>query len=148
MPKTKIETTENFIYNSSLQDIDKIVGHRLRAQRIFCRLSQETLATGIGITSQQLQKYEKGTNRIPASRLYCLSQALNIPVSYFFQEYEANVGMGAYEERKSFEFCEEDDAMLAQLILEYKKIKDVTIRQKLLELAKILSTESYSDDPD
>ena len=142
MSKSKMmDEQKDFIYATSKNDIDRIVGHRLRAQRIFCRLSQEALATEIGITFQQLQKYEKGVNRIPASRLYNLSQALNIPVSYFFQEHQPNLGEGAYEETKSFELCVDDD-ILVRLILEYKKIKDVTIRQKLLELARILSAQS------
>ena len=134
-----IDEQKDFVYGAPKNDLDRFVGHRLRAQRIFCRLSQEALATEIGITFQQLQKYEKGTNRIPASRLYTLSQALNVPVSYFFQDHEPNLGAGAYEEEKTFEFY--DDDTLVNLIMEYRKIKNVNIRQKLLELARVLSTQ-------
>ncbi len=66
--------------------IDVHVGGRLRTRRTLLGLSQMALADAIGLTFQQLQKYEKGANRIGASRLYDLSQVLDIDIAYFFDE--------------------------------------------------------------
>jgi transcriptional regulator with XRE-family HTH domain len=64
--------------------IDRHVGSRVRMQRMMLGMSQEKLADGIGLTFQQVQKYEKGTNRISASRLQHISHILGVPVTYFF----------------------------------------------------------------
>jgi transcriptional regulator with XRE-family HTH domain len=66
--------------------IDKHVGNRLRMRRLMLSLSQEKLANNLGITFQQVQKYEKGTNRISASRLQHASHILDVPVSFFFEQ--------------------------------------------------------------
>jgi len=65
--------------------IDKHVGSRVRMRRIMLGMSQETLGDGLGLTFQQVQKYEKGTNRIGASRLQQISLILQIPVPFFFE---------------------------------------------------------------
>lgn len=65
--------------------IDADVGHRLRVRRTLLGLSQEELAGRLGLTFQQVQKYENGTNRITAGRLYRLATILGVPVEYFFQ---------------------------------------------------------------
>lgn len=66
--------------------IDVHVGIRLRLRRTMLRLSQEQLAATVGVTFQQIQKYERGSNRVSASRLYDLSEALNTSISYFFED--------------------------------------------------------------
>src|SRR5207248_4793441 len=63
---------------------DAEVGQRVRSRRLECRLSQTELADKIGVTFQQVQKYEKGTNRIGASRLQRISEALDVPITFFF----------------------------------------------------------------
>ena len=64
--------------------VDKHVGSRVRMRRMMLRMSQESLADGLGITFQQVQKYEKGTNRTGAGRLQHISHILEIPVAFFF----------------------------------------------------------------
>jgi transcriptional regulator with XRE-family HTH domain len=66
--------------------IDAHVGRRLRAQRVALGLSQEALGQRLGLTFQQVQKYELGLNRVSASRLYQLSEELGVPISWFFEE--------------------------------------------------------------
>ncbi len=66
--------------------IDKHVGERVRLRRIMLKMSQGELGAKTGVTFQQLQKYEKGTNRIGASRLYQLSQVLEVPLGFFFED--------------------------------------------------------------
>lgn len=65
--------------------LDRHVGKRLRVRRALLGISQEKLADAIGLTFQQIQKYERGTNRISASRLYQFSQILDVPVTYFYE---------------------------------------------------------------
>jgi len=77
----------------SPNDIDIHVGQRLRVRRSLLGLSQEKLAESIGITFQQIQKYEKGVNRISASRLYQFSKTLQVPVSYFFEDLSGAIGL-------------------------------------------------------
>jgi transcriptional regulator with XRE-family HTH domain len=69
-----------------LEDVDIYVGGRLRSRRKRLGITQTALAQRIGVTFQQVQKYEKGANRISASRLYQLSLVLDVPVAYFFEE--------------------------------------------------------------
>jgi transcriptional regulator with XRE-family HTH domain len=66
--------------------VDKHVGERIRMRRIMLHMSQETLAKKLGLTFQQVQKYEKGTNRIGASRLYQISEILDVPVAFLFED--------------------------------------------------------------
>ena len=67
--------------------IDIHVGQRVRQRRVLCGLSQTELANAIGLTFQQLQKYERGMNRISASKLWQISQVLDVPVQWFFKEF-------------------------------------------------------------
>src|SRR3546814_14180935 len=69
--------------------IDVAIGSRLRLRRLAMGFSQETLARALGITFQQIQKYERGTNRIFASRLFHLARVLRVPVAYFFHGLQA-----------------------------------------------------------
>ena len=69
----------------ALNPIDKHVGSRLRMRRLMLEMSQSKLADALGLTFQQVQKYEKGANRIGASRLQHISQILQVPVPFFFE---------------------------------------------------------------
>ncbi len=69
------------------RDVDVHVGQRVRQRRVLCGLSQTELAKAIDLTFQQLQKYERGMNRISASKLWQLSLVLGVPVQWFFEEF-------------------------------------------------------------
>ena len=75
----------------SADNIDKHVGQQLRSRRTLMGLSQERLADAIGVTFQQVQKYERGTNRVSASRLYSFSKILDVSIDYFYAGIE-NIG--------------------------------------------------------
>src|SRR3954465_2007479 len=66
--------------------VDIHVGSRVRLRRVELSMTQEALAGKLGLTSQQVQKYEKGTNRMAASRLHDISQVLRVPVAFFFED--------------------------------------------------------------
>ena len=72
--------------------IDKHVGSRVRMRRMMLSMSQEKLGDALGLTFQQVQKYEKGANRVSSSRLVDLSNALDVLVPYFFEDMSAGVG--------------------------------------------------------
>ncbi len=69
----------------SADEVDKYVGTRLREVRLLCGVSQEKLAETIDLTFQQIQKYERGTNRLSASRLYQLATVFQVPIAYFYE---------------------------------------------------------------
>ena len=113
--------------------VDVHVGQRLRMRRTLLGMSQEMLAERLGISFQQLQKYEKGSNRLSASRLFELSRILEVPVSFFFEELPAD-GSPAEE-------AEPDPLMKREsleLVRAYYDIPDPQIRQRLVELIRLL----------
>ena len=85
-----------------IHPVDVFVGQRLRQRRISLGITQEDMANALGLSFQQVQKYEKGTNRVSASRLYELAQVLDVPVQFFFD------GAGNDEEAGMQEALAED----------------------------------------
>ena len=123
--------------------IDVHVGHRLRARRTLLGLSQEKVGEAMGLTFQQVQKYERGANRIGASRLWDMSRILNCPISYFFEEIDsaaASAGTnGEVHEIRS----NEDDPLIQRETLElvraYYNINDYHVRRRIYDLARSLA---------
>ena len=129
--------------------IDVHVGRRLRLRRTLLGMSQERLGELLGLTFQQVQKYERGVNRIGSSRLYELGQILDVPVSFFFDDLpddEARgVGQafpGLAEESAAFEHEAADLPLdkreTLELVRAYYRIGDPAVRKRLFELAKAL----------
>jgi len=123
---------------------DVHVGARVRLRRTLLGMSQEKLGDAIGLTFQQVQKYERGANRVGASRLYDLSRVLDVPVSFFFEDIAAAGAVepaagGLAEAAEGYEA----DPMLKRETLElvraYYKITDPHIRRRLFDLAKALA---------
>lgn len=123
--------------------IDIHVGARLRLRRTLLGLSQEKLGEAVGITFQQLQKYERGANRISASRLYNLSQVLGVPVSYFFEDMPSpeSITPEAVDELPVSE-TDEFESMARRETLElvraYYRIEDASVRKRTFDLLKAL----------
>ncbi|MGA7266752.1 MAG: helix-turn-helix transcriptional regulator [Aestuariivirga sp.] len=90
--------------------VDVHVGSRIRMRRQFVGMSQEKLGELLGITFQQVQKYEKGSNRISASRLYYTAKILGVPVQFFFEELPGS------EDRSSQDGTREQDTVLSSLM--------------------------------
>lgn len=132
--------------------VDIHVGGRLRMRRMLVGMSQEKLGEALGLTFQQVQKYEKGTNRIGASRLYNISQILSVPVNFFFENIPDGHG-GAnqfgYTENSSDNFAYDfmNSAEGFQLGQAFSMIKDVRIRRRIIDLVRSLSdNKDYSVD--
>lgn len=129
--------------------IDVHVGSRIRLRRTMLGMSQEKLGESLGITFQQIQKYEKGTNRVGASRLQNISTILNVPVSFFFEDAPgegAGVHSGLAETSSSnyvVDFLSSSEGL--QLNRAFVKISDAKVRRKLVDLVKALAAEAESD---
>jgi transcriptional regulator with XRE-family HTH domain len=120
--------------------IDIQVGNRVRIRRMLIGMSQERLGDLLGLTFQQVQKYEKGVNRIGAGRLYEVSRILNVPIDFFYQGVASEPGAPAPEAAPPvLEFVSSGEGL--QLSLAFMKIKDVKVRKRVLDLVKSLSEE-------
>lgn len=126
--------------------IDVHVGSRIRLRRTLLGMSQERLGEALGLTFQQVQKYERGVNRVGASRLFDLSRVLDVPISFFFDDMpdslSANFGglpsrrLGGSETQDSLG----DDTLTRRETLElvraYYRITDPSVRKRVFDLIK------------
>ncbi len=125
--------------------IDAYVGSRVRTRRLMLGMSQERLAEQIGVTFQQVQKYEKGTNRIGASRLQAIAGVLAVPAAFFFQQDNSQPlntdGLGAINGLEDLsDFLTSKEGL--SLNKAFMKINDPSIRQSVLTLIKSLASTS------
>lgn len=141
------------------------VGRRIRLRRTLLGMSQEKLGEALGITFQQVQKYERGANRVGASRLYDLASALDVPISFFFDDMPApgqtsgpqpppTFHGGLSQNRKPFEtpfqtgtasvFSDQEASLFSrketiELIRAYYRIPDAVVRKRVLELVRSMA---------
>lgn len=120
--------------------IDVQVGNRVRIRRMLIGMSQERLGDLLGLTFQQVQKYEKGVNRIGAGRLYEIARILNVPVDFFYEGVADQSGANGQEGAPPImEFVSSGEGL--QLSLAFMKIKDAKVRKRVLDLVKSLADE-------
>ncbi len=153
-------TEKKEIQEDVLNVIDEYIGSRIRVRRNLLGLSQDQLAKALHISFQQVQKYEKGNNRIAGSRIWQLARTLNIPVSYFFDGIERTLTYQGYDidQYAGDCLCEPyDDEELPtipagmensvkELVEAFISIKDEAVAQRVLELVKSLSDKGKDDD--
>ncbi|CEF54504.1 helix-turn-helix domain-containing protein [Acetobacter ghanensis] len=167
MSKTEPLTDPASTISTHAETIDAHVGKRIRLRRTLLGLSQEKLGEALGVTFQQIQKYERGANRVGASRLYDIATALDVPISFFFDDMTPlpEAGManrGFAEARKPFgtslptgfaptvsddaamqAITEEQDVLARKetldLVRAYYQIPDKTLRQKVLDLIQSMA---------
>src|SRR2546430_8237952 len=119
--------------------IDQHVGSRVRMRRMMLGMSQEKLGDGLGLTFQQVQKYEKGTNRMGASRLQHISQLLQVPVPFFFEGAPQLTGQSKGNGEASspayvFDFLATTDGLA--LTKAFIRIKEIRVRQRIVRLVE------------
>ena len=123
--------------------IDVHVGSRIRLRRQLMKMSQEKLGDELGVTFQQVQKYERGSNRVGASRLYRLSRVLEVPVQFFFEglgEKSAVTGLAEGDQTPIvYDFIQSSDGV--SLAESFSRIKDGRVRRRVLELVRTLANE-------
>ncbi len=123
--------------------VDTHVGSRVRLRRMLLGMSQERLGESMGLTFQQVQKYEKGVNRIGASRLFQISKILDVPVQFFFEEAphaEAGTARGMAEadsETFILEFLNSREGL--ELNRAFVKIANSKVRKSVVDLVRALS---------
>jgi transcriptional regulator with XRE-family HTH domain len=117
---------------------DVEVGRRIRARRVAKQMSQMDLAGRLGLTFQQVQKYEKGTNRVAAGRLKRIARILDVPILYFFDDTDEFVNDGA----PSLELA--DNSRALRLMRAYSRIDDSSLQQSILDLTEKIATERRS----
>jgi transcriptional regulator with XRE-family HTH domain len=118
------------------KSVDIVVGKRVRLRRVAIKMSQEELARALGITFQQVQKYENGTNRISCSRLYDIGRALKTPINYFFADLSDKTPSPDHI------FDEIPTARIkdsAQLTRAFLQIPDKKVRRKAIELLESMA---------
>jgi len=137
--------------------VDIHVGTRIRQRRTLLAMSQTKVGDAVGLTFQQIQKYERGANRIGSSRLYEFAKVLDVPVSYFFDEMPSNALSGrpmSGRGRKGFgeagtPFAQEKDPLIKRETLElvraYYKIREGRVRKRIFETVKALGAASHAE---
>ena len=124
--------------------VDVYVGSKVKSRRLILGLSQEELATAIGLTFQQIQKYERGTNRISVSRLVDICKVLKVQIDYFFDNslFSTRGGKAKGFSDTKQEALEPDPLMkrdVLELVRAYSKIKSPRLKKQILEMAKAMS---------
>jgi transcriptional regulator with XRE-family HTH domain len=124
---------------------DTHVGSRIRLRRNMLGMSQERLGESLGITFQQIQKYEKGTNRVGASRLQAIANILGVPVAFFFEDLPGHEGTGnrGFAEDPAatlaLDFCTSAEGL--QLNRAFVRIGDLKVRRRIIDLVKSLASD-------
>jgi transcriptional regulator with XRE-family HTH domain len=125
--------------------IDIHVGGRVRLRRMMLSMSQEKLGEQLGITFQQIQKYEKGTNRVGASRLQHIARVLTVPVSFFFEDAPGgptDTGGGMSEPKSAsyiVDFLSSSEGI--QLNKAFVRVKDAKVRRRIIDLVRAMAGE-------
>ena len=139
-------------------NVDVHVGARMRQRRTLLGMSQSKLGDAVGLTFQQIQKYERGSNRIGSSRLYEFAKVLDVPVSHFFEEMPANAlagrpisgrgRKGGFGEAGT-PFEQEKDPLIKRETLElvraYYKIREARVRKRIFEMVKAVGVASHAE---
>jgi transcriptional regulator with XRE-family HTH domain len=130
--------------------VDKYVGSRVRMRRIMLGMSQEKLGEALGLTFQQIQKYEKGTNRVGASRIQQISEILNVPVSYLFEGGPTGTThAGNFSEGTSPTFVTDFLATAEGLALTraFTRITDPKLRRSIVDLVEQIAAREEPERP-
>lgn len=145
---------KNVVTENGPDPIDVHVGQRIRLRRNLVGMTQEQLASSVGVTFQQIQKYERGFNRVSASRLYDIGNVLSVPISFFFQDVSAQVAEERYGslpetfEPRSAAHLAEDDGFAEdplsrtetlELVRNYWKIRNEKARAQVYALVKAMA---------
>lgn len=134
-------TGEAPVANKAPSPIDVYVGSRVRARRQAVGMSQEKLGDALGLTFQQVQKYEKGTNRVSGSRLQQLSNILQVPIAYFFEGGPGQLKAKGVAPSSAFvtDFVTSADGLV--LAKAFTQIKNVNVRHQIVKLVAEIAGE-------
>ena len=133
-----LHALEMFVLTKEPNRTDKHVGSRVRMRRLMLKMSQQKLAAALGVTFQQVQKYERGANRISASRLQQIAFSLNVPVAFFFEEASSARGRGGFPD-----YIDEllGTSVGLALIKAFTAIKSPKIRAHIIRLVEEIAQD-------
>ena len=129
--------------------VDAHIGTRIRMRRMILGMSQEELGAAIGVAFQQVQKYERGVNRVSASRLHALAQVLGVPISFFFDELgpdDGDAASGPSERAAASDVPDSTSRETLELLRAYYGILDPQLRRGLFEIAKAIARTGSEND--
>lgn len=124
--------------------VDVHVGQKVRLRRTLLNMSQEKLGEALGVTFQQVQKYERGVNRIGAGRLFYIGQVLDVPVSFFFEGLRASAGGFGENDQTPFVNDLLSSPEGIQLAAAFSRLRNPDVRRKFIDLMKVVAEQ---DDP-
>ena len=127
--------------------IDRRIGQRLKMRRLEMGVSQERLADLLGVTFQQIQKYEKGVNRVAASRLFDIAVALDVPIAHFFEGLDLPERAGVAEDGREdivYDTLATPDGF--ELLTLYGTIRNPRVRRRVLDLVRALAEDIEAND--
>jgi transcriptional regulator with XRE-family HTH domain len=121
--------------------VDRHVGSRVRMRRIMLGMSQEKLGEGLGLTFQQIQKYEKGTNRIGASRIQHIAEILQVPVSFLFEGSPSS--SAPFDEAPSPTYVADFLATAEGLALirAFMRVPDIKLRRAIVDMVELIASD-------
>ena len=133
-----------------IENIDVVIGKRLRALRNALKISQGKLGEDVGISFQQVQKYERGSNRISASRLYTIAQALGVDVNVFYEDFLGGVSGdgtadGLAEAGASYRAGPAEDDDVRELLEAFSRIRTPALRASVLQMARSIADNERAD---
>jgi transcriptional regulator with XRE-family HTH domain len=139
-----MEKKTTTLTRDEVREIDRHVGRRLRYRRLMMDFSQTYLAEQVGLSFQQFQKYEKGANRISASKLHEFAQILDVPVSYFFEDMPTKIKEAAQTTEPSLDDSENpfSEPEVREFVQAYQKIPSGNLRKSIFQAVKAVAKSS------
>ena len=125
---------------NSNKDLDAYIGSKVKCRRSMLGISQDKLGSHLGITFQQVQKYEKGANRVSASMLYHIADMLNVDFAFFINGFEQSKSLHDCNTAPTYDIDASKRKESADLLKAYYKINDQSTRKKILKLVKAFSS--------
>ncbi len=125
----------------SASDVDRLVGDRIRRRRILMGLTQDQLGESLGISYQQIQKYETGANRVSAGRLYLIAARLDVSPGWFFDPVKSDASSDDFDELGS-------SRLLMEFVRSFARIKDERLKTVLVSLVRAMAEEEDGDSVD
>lgn len=123
----------------SASDVDRLVGDRIRRRRILMGLTQDQLGESLGISYQQIQKYETGANRVSAGRLYLIATRLEVSPGWFFDPVKSDASSDDFEELGS-------SRLLMEFVRSFARINDERLKTVLVSLVRAMADEEETSD--
>lgn len=149
MPAQRKPAQHNKLTKEEVREIDRHVGSRLRYRRIMMDYSQTYLAQQVGLSFQQFQKYEKGTNRISASKLHEFAKLLDVPVSFFFDDMPTDMKAAAQATPPTITPDDNpfDEPEVQEFLKAYNEIDDSSVRRSIFLAVKAVA-RARTGEPD